>query len=36
VVTNAALDTPPFGGPIHEIHHVRTVFPGKPQEFSRI
>jgi hypothetical protein len=35
-VTNAPLDTPPFRGPIHKTHHVRTVFPGQPQKFSRI
>jgi hypothetical protein len=36
VVTNSALDTPPFCGPVHEIHHIGPVFPGKSQEFSRI
>lgn len=35
-MTNASLDPPPFGSPIHKTHHVRAVFPGKPQEFSRI
>src|ERR1700676_1019763 len=36
VVTNATLDTPPFCGPVHKTDHVGPVFPGKPQEFSRI
>jgi hypothetical protein len=36
VAANVTLETPPFRGPVHKIHHVRTVFPGKPEEFSRV
>lgn len=36
MMPNASLDSSPFGSPVHKIHHVRSIFPGKPQEFSRI
>jgi hypothetical protein len=36
VVTNAALDPPPLCSPVHEIHHMGPVFPGKSQKFSRV
>jgi hypothetical protein len=36
VIPNASLDSPSFGSPVHKIHHVRSIFPGKPQEFSRV
>ena len=36
VSPDVPLNPAPFRGPIHEIHHIGPVLPGKVQEFSSV
>jgi hypothetical protein len=36
VPADLTLDAPAFRGPIHEIHHMRSVFPGEVEEFFSV